>query len=136
MKRKDTGEKVSDAFRNSLEGGGGVTVTCSYCDREHVAIDSRDIDDGFITQTCDRVEDIMKKAKEDPDGWVLEREVDTIHYSVIDGMVFPDDCPCNGLARYERFIWNHRDRWFSYYAVRKLQLIDELSTLDCVPIKT
>lgn len=135
-KKTYTGFQGTEAFRNSLEGGGGVVVTCSYCDREHVAIDSRDIQDGFITQICETVAKIRSDAMAAPDDWVLVEDVDTIHYVYLDGMVFPDDCPCNGLARYEKFVWEHRDRWFSYYAIRKLQLIEELNTLDCVPLKT
>lgn len=132
MKKKYTGEKVSDAFVNSLTGGGATCVTCSYCDREHIAIDSSNIFDGFITSICETVSDVMENAQKTPDDYVIVREVDFVHFVELDGMTFPDDCPCNGLARYEKFIWDNRERWFAYYAVRKLQLLDELSSLDFI----
>jgi hypothetical protein len=135
MKKKYTGPLVSDAFRNTLVGGGATAVTCSYCDREHIAIDSSNIYDNYVSHLDEKVEDIERKAAEDPDTYVIVRDVDFIHYVDINGMDFPDDCPCNGLARYEEFIWDNRERWFSYYAVRKLQIMDELASLDPVKIQ-
>jgi hypothetical protein len=132
MKRKYDGPKVSDAFVNSLSGGGATAINCSYCDREHIAIDSSNIHDEYVCHLDETVPDLEKMAAEDPDSYIIVRDVDCIHYVMINEMAFPDDCPCNGLARYEEFIWDNRDRWFSYYAVRKLQLMDQLKSLDCV----
>lgn len=131
-KRIVEGPRASEAFIGILEGGGATTVTCSFCDREHIAIDSSNVIDGFVTSLCESVADIEASAKADPDSYVIVRDVDFIHYSMINGMAYPDDCPCNGLAPYEKFIWENRERWFSYYAIRKLQILDDLESLSCV----
>lgn len=143
-KRKYTGEKASNSFIAAVEGGGSTCVTCGFCEREHVAIDSdnhgisthpgeEDETQGqyVFHHDCMR-EEIMQKAKEDPDTWILVPDVDFIHYSMIGGVAIPDDCPCNGLGRYEKFIMEELDMIKRYVAIKKLSLqkeIDELGNL-------
>jgi hypothetical protein len=141
MKRKYTGAPASSEFKAAVDGGGSTCVTCGFCDREHVAIDSSNhglssAEDGYdetqgqyvFAHDCMR-DEIIQKAKEDPDSWVLVNDVDCIHYAMIGGVAIPDDCPCNGLARYEKFIMDEFDVIKRYVAIKKLSLQKELDSL-------
>lgn len=142
MKRKYTGAPASPSFVAAVEGGGSTCVTCGFCDREHVAIDSdnhglssvgedgKDETEGqyVFHHDCMRSE-IIENAQKDPDSWVLVRDVNHIHYSMVDGVAIPDDCPCNGLGRYEAFIIRELDMIKRYVAIKKLSLQEEIDNL-------
>lgn len=141
MKRKYTGEPVSSSFKAAVEGGGATCVTCGFCDREHVAIDSDNHGLSNLTDGVDETQgqyvfhhdcmrdEIIENAKKDPDGWILVEDVDFIHYSMIGGVAIPDDCPCNGLARYEHFIRDELEMIKRYVAIKKLSLQEEIDNL-------
>ena len=50
-----------------------------------------------------------EEEKKDPDGVIIDYEDDFVHAKEIDGKTFVAGCPCNGLTRYENWIWNNRD---------------------------
>jgi hypothetical protein len=108
---------ASDDFNACFPGGGGISVECT-CGRRHVAIDSRDIRE-------DEVERYLEWAKEDPEGIILEYNIDYVHYAMIQGNAFVDDCPCNGMAPYEKLFWNYRENMRQYLTMVKMRKIAE-----------
>lgn len=108
--------KPSKMFVKSLKGGGASSIYCS-CGRMHYApsnlYDSDDEDDytGMLNSA-------LEDQKKDPDGVVINYEDDFIFAKDIDGRTFVVDCPCNGLRKYEDFIWSNRDAIREYLKVR------------------
>ena len=109
-------KKPSKMFVNSLHGGGGSQANC-HCGRVHYAPgnlrDSSDEDDyQNMLNSC------LEEQRVDPEGVVIEYNDDFIHYKELNGILFVVDCPCNGLRRYEDFIWNNRDVFRDYLKIR------------------
>ncbi len=81
----------------------------------------------IFCQLCGRTHYGEEYQEEDPDGKLLE-DVDekdlvchdstSVGHGVIDGKQFVEDCPCNGLRKYEDFIWGHRYQIVDYYKAR------------------
>ena len=116
--RKDD-EKPSDMFVNALSGYGigSPEVTCGWCDRDHLCPTAdtyaRDNDGGEGWQYyCE------EEYKNNPEGVVLHWDYDSVSAQEINGILFVIDCPCNGLTRYEKFIWAERDTIRNYLKVR------------------
>ena len=117
-KPKDTDTKPSDMFINALSGYGvgSPDKECEWCGREHLCVDSRDMNDWnkddpdgeTWAECCER------RYKEDPDNIVLHYGYDSVSAHEMNGIMFVIDCPCNGLYRYEQFIWNHKDTIRNY----------------------
>lgn len=137
-KRVYDGPPASAAFKGAVEGGGDTAVTCSWCEREHIAIDSSNNGE---SEDCDPAKDyifaydmmkpdVIKMALSDPDTYILVEDVDFIHYAEIDGTVIPDDCPCNGLGRFETFIWGEIGMIKRYLAIKKLSLAADMNKCD------
>jgi hypothetical protein len=55
---------------------------------------------------------------ENPEGVIIDYENDFVYYSKIEGRLFVDGCPCNGLTRYEDWIWNNRQEIRDYLKKR------------------
>jgi hypothetical protein len=103
-------------FIRSAHGGGGSSVHCN-CGRDHYAPSNlQDSDEPEDYQSM--VDSCEAEQEANPDGVVIDYESDFIHYSEIDGNTFVDGCPCNGLRRYEDFIWNNRNVIREYYRIR------------------
>jgi hypothetical protein len=116
--RKDN-KKPSDMFLNSLSSGGigSPELTCGWCDRLHLCPTAEsytsDEDEGEgWKEYCE------KEFKENPEGVVLHWEWDSIMGHDLNGILFVDDCPCNGLSRYETFIWAEKDTIRKYLKTR------------------
>ena len=111
--------KPSKMFVRSLKGGGSSSIYCC-CGRMHYApsnlYDSDDEED--YTSMLD---DALAEQSKDPDGIVINYEDDFIHCKDIDGKTFVVDCPCNGLRKYEDFIWDNRDAIREYLQIRVVQ---------------
>jgi|GEM_PF-3238904 len=112
-------EKPSDMFINALSGYGvgSPELTCGWCDRLHLCPTSdsyaSDDDNGEgWHQYC------VEEHKNHPDGVVLHWEYDSVSAQELNGISFVIDCPCNGLTRYEKFIWTERDTIRNYLKVR------------------
>jgi hypothetical protein len=109
----------SEMFLDSLRGGGSSCIYCN-CGRTHYApsnlYDSDDEDD-YTNMLNSALED----QKKDPDGVIIDYENDFITSKQIDELTFVDDCPCNGLTKYENFIWANRDAIRDYLKVRVAQ---------------
>lgn len=104
--KTNPGLKPSELFLNSLQGGGSHHVNCGFCGRQHYCPDSSSLYD-------DDVEEYNRQAREehaaDPDGVILHLDDDYALTKDINGMAIVIDCPCNGLAIYENFIWTDRN---------------------------
>jgi len=106
--RKDD-KKPSDMFVNALSGFGcgSPDMECGWCGRLHLCPTSEsyrgDEDGGAAWQ-----EDCVKQHKENPEGVVLHWDSDAVSGQELNGITFVVCCPCNGLSRYETFIWAER----------------------------
>lgn len=122
---KDSDEKPSDMFINSLHGYGvgSDNLECGWCGRTHLCPDTdyNHYDDDECTaeeskfryrQYCE------EELKSNPDKIVLHYECDSVSAQELNGILFVIGCPCNGLSRYEKFIWNERDTIRRYLKVR------------------
>jgi hypothetical protein len=107
----------SHDFTAAFPGGGGIWSVCT-CGRTHVAIDSRDI-------TESEIEWYTEQKKLDPDGYILVRDVDCVMHSYLNGRIFLDDCPCNGMRPYENLFWNCRQQYKTYLTMVKMRLLAE-----------
>ena len=103
-------------FIDSLSGSGSSEIYCN-CGRTHYApsnlYDSDDEDDymGMLNAA-------LEDQKKDPKGVIINYEDDFIYAKDIDGKTFVVDCPCNGLRKYEDWIWFNRNPIRNYLKVR------------------
>lgn len=116
--RKDD-EKPSEMFINALSGCGigSDHLECGWCGRKHYCPDNTDNwddSDGGISwkQYCEN------EYKENPEGVILHEGYDAVSAHEMNGIFFVIDCPCNGLTRFEKFMWEHRDTFRNYIKVR------------------
>ena len=106
----------SDMFVDSIDfGSGSPDMTCGWCDRQHFCPDN-DYDPPDYehlhgdTEAC-RAEFkkyCEEKHKNNPDGVILHYDCDSVSGKMLNGINFVVGCPCNGLARFEKFIWEER----------------------------
>jgi len=122
---KDSDTKPSDMFINALSGYGvgSDNLECGWCGREHLWPDSdyNHYDDDECTAEESKIRYrayCEEEQKKNPDGIVLHYDCDGISAQEMNGIMFVLDCPCNGLYRYERFIWDHKDTIRNYLKVR------------------
>jgi hypothetical protein len=79
----------------------------------------RDSDDEDDYQNM--LDSALEDQKKDPDGIVIEYEDDFIRAHDLDGKTFVEDCPCNGLRKYEDWIWGNREVIREYLRFRAEQ---------------
>ncbi len=87
LSKKAPSLQFEDAF---VGASTSTTILCQLCGRIHCG------------EECD--EDLEGI---DTDGLVVQERSWAAH-GVIDGKQFGEGCPCNGLRKYEDFIWKHR----------------------------
>lgn len=120
-------KKPSEMFVDALHGGGSHNMTCGWCSREHYCPDS----DSLRWDSHDHMEmgkeedsingyllEALEAKKKDPDGVVIHYDVDAVQAKDLNGMAFVLECPCNGLYRYEQFVWLNKDSIRRYLKVR------------------
>lgn len=113
--KRDTDKAPSDMFVNALSGFGvgSAVIECGFCGREHLCPDSHyENDNDNWKENCE------ESYKENPDNVVLHYDTDSISAQEINGTMFVIGCPCNGLYRYEQFIWEERDTIRNYLKAR------------------
>lgn len=122
---KDSDNKPSEMFINSLFGYGigSDELECGWCGRTHLCPDtdySQYDEDGCYTEDSkSRYKEYCEQLlKDNPDTVVLHHNCDGISSFEMNGIMFVLGCPCNGLYRYEHFIWSHRDTIRNYLKVR------------------
>ena len=109
-------KKPSEMFIRALEGGGSSSIYCN-CGRTHYA-PSNLYDSDDENDYTDMLNDALAEQKKDPEGVVINYEDDFVYAKEIDGKTFVVDCPCNGLRRYEDWIWNNRNSIRDYIKFR------------------
>lgn len=111
----------SDMFVDSIDFGiGSAYMECGWCGREHFCPDSdydppdygTDDDEAEWRKHCEQ------EFKENPKGVVLHYDTDSIVGKQLNGITFVVGCPCNGLSRFEKFIWNDRVTIRNYLLLR------------------
>jgi hypothetical protein len=107
-------------FVNSLlgYGVGSTDLTCDWCGRLHLCPDAscyQPEEDGNWKEYCE------EEYRDNPEGVVLHYDCDCISAHEMNNILFVIDCPCNGLVRYETFIWKHKDTISRYLDVRTEQ---------------
>jgi hypothetical protein len=112
--------KPSEMFLDSLSGFGvgSPDLTCGWCDRLHLCPDAsyyRDEEDGSWKEYC------KEEYENNPEGTVLHYNCDCVSGHEMNGIIFVVCCPCNGLSRYEKFIWNHKNTIQNYLKARTEQ---------------
>lgn len=125
VKKYKTEEKApSELFLDSTSYAPGIThgsyeMECGWCDRLHMC---PDVHWGFGERDFEDAENFRQHAenmhKENPEGVVLHYGVDCVTGAHVNGINFVLLCPCNGLAKYETFIWTHRDMIREYLKKR------------------
>jgi hypothetical protein len=72
-------------------------------------------------------EDYLKYALsakvKNPDSVLIHYDVDFVAAKNLHGIAFVLECPCNGLSKYEEFIWNNKEEIEAYLKVRTAQEI-------------
>ena len=139
-KYKTSDKKPSEMFLNSLPGGGSHFMTCGYCGRDHYCLDAETISNG----ACDPDEEVAESYKsyleealfeqaKNPEGVVIHYDVDCVMTKDLNGMAFVIECPCNGLAQYEQFIWKEKNairRYLKSRIEQEAQWAQEQLTLN------
>jgi len=102
MNKKKRWKHVTEDFEDAVRHAGSLVVTCELCDRTHFAT----MEEG----TFDRgeLEDLRAKAAKEPDKYIEDPSYDSISWGTLDGRQAVIGCPCNGMAKYEDFIWKNR----------------------------
>jgi hypothetical protein len=113
-------DEPSDFFVSTLNGGGGVHITCQ-CGIEHYCPETMYSSDYEDEETMPSWQEHCEKHKlDDPDGVMLHYGYDSVSYNEIDGKAFVYSCSCynDGLAKYENWIWENRDILRKYLKAR------------------
>lgn len=117
-KYKTDERKPSELFMDALDGGyGSDDMVCDWCRRLHLCPDNEyvernDMDREQYRQYC------MTEKENNPEGVILHYDCDSVMGHTINGIKFVDGCDCNGLSRYEDFIWRERNIIRSYLKKR------------------
>lgn len=122
--RKDD-EKPSDMFINALSGFGigSDSIECGWCGREHLCPDTdyNHYDDDECSAQESKIRyraHCESELKKNPEGIVLHYDCDSISAQELNDIHFVIGCPCNGLTRFEKFIWAEKDTIRNYLKVR------------------
>jgi hypothetical protein len=112
---RDSSTPPSEMFIDSIStfGVGSAELECGWCGRLHLCPGSDcsyDVDNW--KSYCD------EENKKGPDKVILHYGYDCVSGREINGIVFVLDCPCNGLFRYENFIWENRATIRNYLTAR------------------
>ncbi len=108
--------KPSEMFLQACRGGGASHISCN-CGRMHYAPMNLYYSDDETDYQC-MLDNALEEQKANPDGVIINYTDDFISASDIDGRTFVDDCPCNGLYRYEQWIWNNKNTIRDYLKAR------------------
>ena len=103
--------EASNEFLAVLNMSGCLVSDC-ICGRTHFATNSEGLfDDGEL-------ERLRKMAIKHPDLYVEYPDCDSVHVASVLGIVYAVDCPCEKLAKVERYLWAVKDTVLQYYRLR------------------
>lgn len=135
MANKDSKEKPSEIFLNSIRcSHGSYDMECGWCGREHLCPDVN-WGHGYYDMQDEKSwkEHAEARHAENPEKVVLHYEYDSVSGAIVNGINFVLICQCNGLAKYEKFIWEHRNLIRDYLKDRidtETRLAEEEKTLN------
>lgn len=109
----------SEHMERAVQRAGSISITCELCKREHFASGSP----GYFEEG--ELEKLQAKAEKDPDKYVEDHSSDDVPWGHIDGKQAVIGCPCNGLRRYEDFIWHNRDVIARYLVNRAKENLED-----------
>jgi len=122
---KDSDKAPSEMFMNALSGYGvgSDSLECGWCGRAHLCPDTDynhyDDDECSAEESKIRYKEYCEaEHTKNPGNVVLHYDCDGISAQEMNGIMFVLDCPCNGLHRYEAFIWENKDTIRKYLKVR------------------
>lgn len=101
----------SDMFVDSIHYGvGSAYMECGWCGREHFCPETSYDPPDFGTEddSAEWRKHCEESYRDNPGGVVLHYDIDGISGKELNGINFVVGCPCNGLTRFENFIWNNR----------------------------
>ena len=113
--------KVSDEFFDALNHDGSICRTCQ-CGRTHFASGEGGFDEGEL-------EKLQASAEKEPDKYIDHSDT-SISIAHIDGKEFVYECPCEGLERYETFIWRNREVILNYLTARHKRQLEVLKAFN------
>lgn len=108
---KNDSNPPSDLFADLVCDAGTPSTYCNLCGRYHFATGPQSCEDER------ELERLLRLADEKPNAYVAS-EYDSISCGQIAGMTAVYDCPCNGLRKYEDFIWENRELIIKYIRKR------------------
>lgn len=120
----------SELFMDLVCNMSTPSIECQLCGRCHFATGSQsDLFD-------DNIQNLRKKAAESPDKYV-ECHDDSVAFGHIEGRQVVWNCPCGKLARYETWIWEHRELILDYIRARSnRELAEAQRLLERMPCQT
>ena len=102
--------KTSDTFFDALNHDGSICRECQ-CGRTHFAtFDESCFDPGEL-------EVLRAQAVNYPERF-LEHDGSSVTAAFLNGKEYVYQCPCEGLAPYEKFVWQNRNQIVDYIAAR------------------
>lgn len=102
----------SEIMEGAITMAGSIAITCELCDRTHFASgEPAFFDKGELAE-------LRAKAEKEPEKYLEDAGSDSLSWGRIDGKQAVIGCPCNGLRRYEDFIWQNRHVIAKYLAAR------------------
>lgn len=107
---KHTDQAPSDRFTELVHSGGTPVADCDLCGRTHYTGSGQYMEEGELDK-------LRAATAADPEHYV-ETSDDSVSIGQIDGRQSVWGCPCNGLTRYESFIWHHRHLIVDYLEAR------------------
>lgn len=95
--------EIMEEVVSGLSGGGSLAIDCS-CGRTHFASHNGtgDWEDGEL-------EDLQRKAKENPDSYIEDPTCDYISWKMLNNRPLIPGCPCGWEKKMADFIVGHRE---------------------------
>lgn len=121
----------SEFFLRALMGGGNNEVECN-CGHLHLCPDNSYYDDDEEAHASWQDYCESEKSK-NPDKTTLHYGYDAVTYKELEGRQFVTVCECNGLKRYEDWIWANRNIIRHYLEDRveyELSIAEQEKTLN------
>jgi len=123
MEEKKKIQPPSETFERVIQRAGSLVQTCELCKRVHFAT----AEEGVFEKG--ELADLRAKAKARPGAYIEDGSYDSVSWGTIDGQQAVIGCPCNGLRRYENFIWNNRFLIMEYLKQKAKDQLEEATRL-------
>jgi hypothetical protein len=114
----DYHSEPSEYFLRAFDShGSGLRRTCDGCGRQHYCSEAGfDFEEGEL-------EELQGRSEKEPDRCIDHYDC-SVSAIELGGKDYVIDCPCNGIARYEDFIWENRLMISDYLRRRADSILD------------